>query len=74
MKFSAMKIPKFRPGDRVKIQVDRLLSPRHLNGRTGTVVSQPKITLLWGTAYTIELDGDELHPKIHEIDLMPLRR
>jgi ribosomal protein L21E len=68
-----MQAAKFKPGDRVRIQVHRLMSPHHLNGRTGTIVSEPKMTSLWGIAYTVELDGDELHPKIHEIDLIPLR-
>jgi ribosomal protein L21E len=68
-----MQAAKFKPGDRVRIQVNRLMSPYHLNGRTGTIVSEPKMTSLWGIAYTVELDGDELHPKIHEIDLIPLK-
>ncbi|NJL40998.1 MAG: hypothetical protein HC899_32915 [Leptolyngbyaceae cyanobacterium SM1_4_3] len=68
-----MNIPKFRRGDRVKIQINRLLKPHHLNGRTGVIVRHPDVTLLWGAAYTVELDtGDEIKLKIREFDLIPV--
>ncbi|MBD1866380.1 hypothetical protein H6F88_26930 [Oculatella sp. FACHB-28] len=68
-----MNTPRFKPGDRVKIQINRLLKPHHLNGRTGVVVRSPDVTTLWGASYTVELDtGDSIKPKIREFDLIPV--
>lgn len=66
-----MNAPQFKPGDRVKVQIRRIWSPRHLNGRSGTVVRQSNSSI-WKTTYLVVLDS-ERQIQVYEGDLVPDR-